>query len=206
MKDSENTRKIILEKARELFLKEGFHKTSMRAIAKSAGVSTWPLYTHFKNKSEVFIAICLEGYDYLIQLIVPILNIEEPAPSRLKQIFYVYREFYYNMPQYSQLIRLALNPLSGIYLPDELQKKLFEKELEIQKIKEKIISEGIKKGEIRDLNIEAFALFMNFVASGILQINDAWIAKQMDVDTDAITEQMLNFVGNAMVPFVGTEK
>lgn len=199
MQDSENTRKIILEKARELFLKEGFHKTSMRTIAKAAGISTWPLYTHFKNKSEVFIAICLEGYNYLIQSIICILNSEEPAPNRLKQIFYVYKDFYYNMPQYSHLIRLALNPLSGISLPDELQKKILEKELEIQKIKEEIISDGIKKGEIRDLDIEAFALFLRFVASGILQIDDAGIANQMKINTDEITKQMLNFVGYVMI-------
>lgn len=202
MSKEKNIRKIILEKARELFLKEGFHKTSMRTIAKAAGISTWPLYTNFKNKSEVFIAICVEGYDYLIESINKIVENEDSAPSHLKQIFYVYKDFYYNMPQYSQLIRLALNPLSGISLPDELQKKIFEKELEIQKIKEKIISDGIKKGEIRDLDVKSFALFMNFVASGILQVNDSGMIKHLGISNDEITEQMLNFVRYVMIKSV----
>lgn len=50
---AEKNRVIVLA-ARESFLRDGLAGSSMDAIAKSAGVSVKTIYSHFKNKSELF--------------------------------------------------------------------------------------------------------------------------------------------------------
>lgn len=52
-------RNKILIKSRELFLENGFEKTSMNAIAKSSGVSKGNIYNYFKSKDEIYSVLTL---------------------------------------------------------------------------------------------------------------------------------------------------
>lgn len=47
----------IEDAARELFIKQGFHATSMRDIAKGAGVSLGNLYNYYETKDAIFESI-----------------------------------------------------------------------------------------------------------------------------------------------------
>lgn len=57
----------ILEAAHALFRKKGFHQTSVDDICKEAGLSVGALYTHFKNKRDIYLAITEKGDAYLIE-------------------------------------------------------------------------------------------------------------------------------------------
>ena len=47
----------ILQAASDLFLKQGLLATSMDNVAKEAGVSKQTVYSHFKNKDALFVAV-----------------------------------------------------------------------------------------------------------------------------------------------------
>lgn len=47
-------RQLILQAAKVLFLKNGFHGSSMNQIAKSAGVTKLTVYNHFQDKENLF--------------------------------------------------------------------------------------------------------------------------------------------------------
>lgn len=49
-------RQAILDAAKILFLEQGYDKSSMDAIAQKAGVSKLTLYSHFRDKSQLFSA------------------------------------------------------------------------------------------------------------------------------------------------------
>jgi TetR/AcrR family transcriptional repressor of mexJK operon len=51
---SEEKRRQISEAAVELFLTEGFERTSMDSVAQHAGVSKQTVYSHFASKDELF--------------------------------------------------------------------------------------------------------------------------------------------------------
>jgi AcrR family transcriptional regulator len=53
-------RQQILEAAKECFEAEGYDDTTMKRIGARAGLSIGALYTHYKNKREVVIAILKE--------------------------------------------------------------------------------------------------------------------------------------------------
>ena len=48
------TREKIIEIAKRVFLKNGYGKTSMRDIAKGAGIGVSNIYNYFKSKDELF--------------------------------------------------------------------------------------------------------------------------------------------------------
>lgn len=55
-KSSEKRRKI-LHHAGELFLQQGYDRTSMDAVAKQSGVSKQTVYSHFQNKDVLYNAV-----------------------------------------------------------------------------------------------------------------------------------------------------
>lgn len=61
-----NSKERILECAASEFLKKGWAKSSMREVAKLAGVTTGSLYFHFKNKAALFDALVKDVYDSLL--------------------------------------------------------------------------------------------------------------------------------------------
>lgn len=48
----------VIRAAEELFKKSGFRGVTMEAVARDAAVSKATLYGHFRNKDELFLAVC----------------------------------------------------------------------------------------------------------------------------------------------------
>lgn len=59
-----STREEILNKALDLFAKNGYHGTTMREIAKTVGIKGSSIYNHFSGKEEIF----SELFNYLAPL------------------------------------------------------------------------------------------------------------------------------------------
>lgn len=51
--DANLTRQLIIDAAREVFVKSGVSRTSLEHIAKQAGVTRGAVYWHFKSKTEI---------------------------------------------------------------------------------------------------------------------------------------------------------
>jgi TetR/AcrR family transcriptional regulator, cholesterol catabolism regulator len=56
-------REAVAEAAFELFLKEGFHRTTTRDIARRAGVSAGAPFTYFKDKEDILFHIVSQEQD-----------------------------------------------------------------------------------------------------------------------------------------------
>jgi AcrR family transcriptional regulator len=65
----EQTRQAILEAAEKLFLSQGYNGTSMRQIARRAGIALGGIYNHFEGKEGLFQALLKERspYDEVIE-------------------------------------------------------------------------------------------------------------------------------------------
>jgi AcrR family transcriptional regulator len=60
----EQTRTTILQSAYDLFIRQGYHGTSMRQIALGAHIALGGLYNHFSSKEQVFEAVFLVFHPY----------------------------------------------------------------------------------------------------------------------------------------------
>lgn len=52
-----NTKERIMAAAEELFIRQGFHKTTSKQIVRHAGISIGSFYGYFHDKKDVFIAV-----------------------------------------------------------------------------------------------------------------------------------------------------
>ena len=55
----ERTRDEILSAALQLFIDRGYHGTSMRQIARQAGIALGGIYNHFSSKEEIFFEVLM---------------------------------------------------------------------------------------------------------------------------------------------------
>lgn len=98
----EDTKKIILKKALELFSERGYDSVSVGEIAQKVGIKAPSLYNHYKSKEEIFQAIVnetAERYEKGTDIIdIHVANVSRDIPSfkkiaaeslteKVKQIF-----------------------------------------------------------------------------------------------------------------------
>lgn len=83
----ERTRQAILDAAKALFIRQGYAATTMRQIARGAGITVAAIYNHFVGKGEIF--------DALLRQVVPMEEIsrlldvppDDTAEAALRRLF-----------------------------------------------------------------------------------------------------------------------
>lgn len=58
--DGEETKRRIVDKAKQLFVQRGYGAVTMNEVCEAAGVSKGSLYHHFPSKDELFLHIVEE--------------------------------------------------------------------------------------------------------------------------------------------------
>ncbi len=66
---SEQKKAAIVQAALRLFLRDGFARTSVDAIADEAGVSKRTIYNYYADKEDLFLSVVRETYDSLIAVV-----------------------------------------------------------------------------------------------------------------------------------------
>ncbi|MFA6541081.1 MAG: helix-turn-helix domain-containing protein [Bacteroidota bacterium] len=67
-----NRRKVILDAALEVFAKEGYHASTVGAIAKKAGISQGLMYNYFKSKEELINELMIGMIEALMCEFMPV--------------------------------------------------------------------------------------------------------------------------------------
>jgi TetR/AcrR family transcriptional regulator, mexJK operon transcriptional repressor len=71
---SELKRSLIAQAALRLFLRDGFARTSVDAIAEEAGVSKRTIYNHYGDKESLFLAVVRDTYEAMIGAVVRLMD------------------------------------------------------------------------------------------------------------------------------------
>jgi len=83
---NEIRRQEIITAAIDVFYEYGYHKASMRDIARKIGVTQASLYYHFKNKEELLYTIVDQASNYLLFTLRSILKQKNDPIEKLKDI------------------------------------------------------------------------------------------------------------------------
>lgn len=98
----ERRRRRILQAATELFMQQGYRKTSMDEVARRAGVAKGTVYLYFRTKAELMTqAIVDEKKRYIVKL-KPVL--EAPSDQRLRKYVEMALVVVNEMPLISKLM------------------------------------------------------------------------------------------------------
>ena len=85
-------KELILDSARDIFLKSGIANLSMRKVAQKVGISATAIYRHYKNKEELLLFVFLRGYQLFKQYLTSVDEQQDPMEC-LHQTIMAYLEF-----------------------------------------------------------------------------------------------------------------
>jgi len=113
----ERTRQSIEEAAYNLFLEQGYHATSMRQIAESAGLALGGIYNHFSGKEEIFQALIAEKHPFI--QILPLLMAApgENAEEFVRNAAHSMVDELGHQPDFLKLMFIELVEFNGEHIP-----------------------------------------------------------------------------------------
>lgn len=111
-------REEIVNAARDLFSRKGFHGTSMPDIAHAAGISTGLIYYIFPGKEEILLACCEEVATLHLDLFSQANHITNP----LERFDFIVRELYTSLDRGSK--RLIIMYRDSSTLPRETRQRI----------------------------------------------------------------------------------
>jgi len=158
--DQKSQRKVaIIEAALKLYANRGFYLTSVRDIAKAAGISPPTFYLYFPDKRELFVEV--------IEYVIGAFNREIQAAlqtetNMVKRTIILFQKFYEN---YSKIGEILNQLRAGVIVKDSWAKE------RLAKVYEKLtgflateIKANMELGLVRRMNPDLLAYFIVTIA------------------------------------------
>jgi AcrR family transcriptional regulator len=120
-REKEEMRKLIMDTAFQMFLKEGYGGTSLRDIARKIEYSPSTIYLYYQDKEALFYDIQTKCFHELIERYQTVEKIQDPL-ERLKEIGVVYMDYNIKNPQCFNLMFLLDSPLCAMTREDRWEK------------------------------------------------------------------------------------
>jgi AcrR family transcriptional regulator len=97
-------RERICEAAMQLFLTEGYERTSIRRIAEAVEYTPGAIYTYFRDKDDLFYELHARGFEKFRALVRGPVEAEPTPAARLHRAGQLYLRFAFENPQYYELM------------------------------------------------------------------------------------------------------
>ena len=134
----ETTREAIIEASYQLFAEQGYHGTSMRAIAARTGITAGSIYNHFIDKEQIIQAVIRKYHP--IMLVLPHLSEVEGASAEelIRDAAHRLTKEVESAPGVLNLVFVELIDLRGKHFPD-LAQAMYP---QVQQFVEKVYESG----------------------------------------------------------------
>ncbi|MGM0438197.1 MAG: TetR/AcrR family transcriptional regulator [Bacillota bacterium] len=189
MKEKNGTGEKIIEAAKELFLENGYHETSMSAIAKNADLGKGTLYWHFDSKNDLFQSMVTKEAKHMLKELNELTEKNLEADEILKKFIRIRVK---NIDENKKTTQMFMD--GGNFINEELKNTMIEIFHSFIDIVEDIIKQGIDEGIFYTSNPEkaasAFIGMINGICSTIILENKGDI--NIEENTEFIYQLFLN--------------
>lgn len=145
--DKKSTLQTIVIIAEKEFAKNGFDRTTVRDIAKGAGVNVAMIYYYFKTKEELHAHILDKGFEKLSTLLKERLCNDMEPEDKIFGLISTYIHFFHSNKNMQKVILREM--VSGGRRLDMIIKKYIARYFDYFKT---IIKDGIKRGMFMDVD------------------------------------------------------
>ena len=155
----------IVDAAVQLFIKQGFHKTTTRQIARAAGFSIGLLYEYIASKEDILYLVC-DAIHAEVQRGVS--QAMTRASGNKNPLAEVIREYFLVCNRMNDHILLIYQETQS--LPPRWRKKVLENEIRITGIFTEVLARLISSGELPHITERS----MELVAHNISVLGHMW--------------------------------
>ena len=172
-------RQQILDAARDLLVRDGYERLSMRRVAERIDYSPTAIYLHFDDKEDLFHELCHEDFARLATVFQSAAMPANPV-DRIREIGRTYVEFGTHYPNHYKLMFMTPHP------PAELDDRDHEikgnPESDAYAFLKLSVQQAIEAGDFRDdlgdadlISQTLWAAVHGVISLQIAKCNDAWV-------------------------------
>lgn len=156
------TRQKLLEVARNLFAHKGLESTTMNDIATASGRGRRTLYTYFRNKEEIYYAVIEEELEQLSEKVDEVVSADLLPEEKIFRLIYTHLQIIRDTVARNGTLRAEF--FRNIWVVEKVRKAFDEEELRIMN---KVLQEGVDKGNFRIANVGLMADIIHYSVKGL---------------------------------------
>ncbi len=179
----DSTRAVILEAARERFVRFGPRKTTMDEVARAAGCSRTTLYSHFRNMEDVYSSLLEQDAEAFIRDACAAVEGARGAGAKIRAMVETTRATYAR----NHVLRMALTGDAEMSLIGVAHVYTRGQEHRIIELLREILEDGIREGSLREIDPDRVAYLMFHLGTVLVEREVSGVA---DYDFDEIMEVM----------------
>lgn len=173
------SRRRILESAREVFFRDGFMKANLDEVAEKAGVAKGTLYRYFESKADLYVAVLTRNHEIFHDLIKAASEQGDNAVDRMRSIARFYFAHWLEHPDYFQIFWAVDNESVIGELPraviDQIS-SFWELNLNVT---HRVLEEGVSNGELVPCDTWEVANVLWEVANSLIESDNTKARRQI---------------------------
>ncbi|MDD4993003.1 MAG: TetR/AcrR family transcriptional regulator [Paludibacter sp.] len=157
-----NTKKMLIEVARQLFAENGKKDVTMNDIAEASKKGRRTLYTYFNNKEEIYRAVIDKELDTIIERLTVVSNQKAEPDVKLTNHILVHLDAVKDVVNRNGSLRADF--FHDIYEVERKRRKIDVMEITLLRT---IISEGIEKNIFKRMDVELSSIIIFYAIKGL---------------------------------------
>jgi len=172
----------IVDAAVELFIANGYHKTTTREIAKQSGISIGLLYEYINSKEDILYLVCDAIHTEVEKGVKVALGNDSSGSESLAAMI---KEYFMICDRMSDHILLIYQETRS--LPSHWQRKVLEKEIKITGIFKEALADLARSGGIPKIDPRR----MTLTAHNIVVLGHMWTFRRWEIQKEFGIEEYI---------------
>jgi AcrR family transcriptional regulator len=179
----------LVEVATSLFLEHGFHRTSIRDIARACPFNLAAVYTYVSSKQDILYLVAQQLVKEIVKALKPSALTHLDPIQALKLAFETYCQV---VQRFSRHIRLLYREIES--LPKHARDPLLLSVESLIEIFQKLLDRAVESGEIRNIDTRLVALDF-LVAAHMWALHGRFIRSHLDLQSFTAQQSRILFEG-----------
>lgn len=158
----------IMDAARKVLFKHGMPMASIKRIAQTAELGVGTLYSYFRSKEDIFIALQEEGLEILAREIQKTVQDAEDPLTHLRKIARAYLTFSEEGKDYFDILNFFLSSPGTVFEPG-LKRQIDEHASQVLNILVTAIDSGMQQGVFHTTHPRRHAVILWATLHGLIQ-------------------------------------
>jgi len=175
----------ILEAARKVFAKKGFHDATVDDIANAAGVAKGTVYLYYRSKQEVYLAALKFGIAQMYSALVEEVRQVSTTEEKLRALIAAKLAYFEENRDFFKIYYFELGKIPTH--PGTIDSEFKSLYLDQARLVESILKEGSRKKAIRNLRTDQAAFAISDLIRGVVtQRVLGWTKSKISQDVEFI--------------------
>ncbi|MDO5570098.1 MAG: TetR/AcrR family transcriptional regulator [Bacteroidales bacterium] len=187
------TKEMLIDVARQLFARDGLENTTMNDIAKASKKGRRTLYTYFKNKNEIYLAVVESELSHISDALKGVLPMNIPADDKLVRYIFLRLDAIKEAVLRNGTLRSEF--FRDIWKVEQARKKFDSQEISMIQT---ILRQGIEEGVFNLPSVEVAALYIHYSLRGWDVPYIRGVFNELGITRYTLREYILDIVFNGI--------